>query len=107
MVHGDAIKPDQEVLNPCKSSTLKLIATVNQLEKVALWHWPRELLIREWILEMTCREEHNIVIFSQQNSKVILAHTVAVGDVTVTTWSRGVNTRLDGCLCLCVAPLIN
>lgn len=24
MVHGDAIKPDQEVLNSCKSSTLKI-----------------------------------------------------------------------------------
>lgn len=52
----------------------KWIATVNQLEKLALWHWPRELLIREWISEMTCKEKRNIVLFSAKLTDNLCTH---------------------------------
>lgn len=54
--------PTKRCWTTAKVQHEKLIATVNQLKKkVALWHWPRELLIWEWTFEMICREKHNIV----------------------------------------------
>lgn len=90
---------------PAKVQHEILIATVNHLEKVALWHWPRELLIRGWIFEMNCKEKHNIVIFffTAKLTDNLCTHCCCGRHhgALVTTWSRGVTVSLGDCLCVC------